>query len=79
MTTKTVGQFTYANGQLSGPAEYMREQGNARVDSILAGTDVLFNMGREFQPDSVTLLLVTLQTDYAGWKGTRELLAGLGR
>ena len=34
---KTVKRFTIENGVLSGPAKYMEEQGNAKLDRILAG------------------------------------------
>ena len=40
---KTVGQFTLsADGALTGPADYMRERGDARVAKIMAGEDVVF-------------------------------------
>jgi len=76
---KTVGQFTIDTEtcEITGPAAYMEEQGNARLKAILAGEDVVFNMGATRSPDVFTAVLVSLQTDYAGWKGTRQLLAGL--
>ena len=39
MESKTVGRFTFnpADGTVSGPAEYMREQGNARIAQIEKG------------------------------------------
>ena len=77
MKSKTVGAFEIRDGALYGPAEYMREQGNDKVERILAGNDVVFNVGCVKSPDVETALLVALQTDYAGWKGTRQLLASL--
>jgi len=76
---KTVGQFTFntETNVVEGPAEYMREQGSARLERIMSGNDVVFNMGVTRSPDVYTAVLVSLQTDYAGWKGTRQLLAGL--
>lgn len=71
-----VGEFTYENGVVSGPVEYMLERGNARLDRILRGEDSVFNAGCRFNPEVSTenLVLVSLQTDYAGWRGTRELV-----
>jgi len=74
---KTVGQFYTEDGSLFGPAEYMREQGNAKLDDILAGTDAAFNICVGFSPDVETAILVAMQTDYAGWIGARLLIAGL--
>ncbi len=76
-----VGRFTFneATGTLTGPADYMREQGDAKLDAILAGKDEAFNMSAHYSPNIPTAVLVHLQTDYAGWRGTRELTARLGR
>ena len=76
---KTVGQFTYdeKTGTVVGPKQYMDEQGSAKLDRILSGNDVVFNMGATRSPDVITALLVAMQTDYAGWKGTKQLLEGL--
>ncbi len=72
----TVGRFIYEDGTLTGPAEYMRERGDARLAKIVAGEDVVFNFGAmSGRGDTITLVLVSLQTDYAGWLGTRELLS----
>jgi len=78
-TTITVGAFTYnrETGEVSGPEEYMRERGFARIARIEAGQDVVFNMGCTRSPNVETAVLVSLQTDYAGWKGTRQLLNSL--
>lgn len=69
---KTVGAFTLEGGALSGPAEYMREQGVAKC---LAGESVVFNVGLTRSPDAETALLVTLQTDYAGYLGMKRFNA----
>lgn len=76
MSTK-VGEFTYADGVVSGPAEYMRERGNDRIERILAGTCSAFAAGVRFGAgvDTATLVLTSLQTDYAGWKGLRSMVA----
>lgn len=75
--TTTVGQFTIENGELSGPADYMCERGKARLESILAGNDPVFNMGLRHSPSPETAMLVSLQTDFAGWKGERQLREAL--
>ena len=66
-----------AGGAVSGPAEYMRERGDERLKRILSGTDTVFNAGLRFAAnvDTATLVLTSLQTDYAAWLGARSLLA----
>jgi hypothetical protein len=72
----TVGEFTFADGVVTGPGEYMRERGSERLDRILRGDDAVFNAGARFSAESAEkLVLVSLQTDYAGWKGLRSLVA----
>ena len=72
MATKTVGRFTLTDGSLSGPAAYMTEQGNAKLDRILNGHDTVFNMTSHLSPDIETAILVALQTDFAGWLGFKQ-------
>ena len=79
---KTVGKFTFDGSQLSGPARYLEERGNALIDRITAGEDAVFNLTAHLAPDPATALLVRLQTDYAAWLGERQLrgwLAGKDR
>ena len=73
------GAFTYntETNQVAGPAAYMAEKGSARLERIMNGQDVVFNMGCTRSPSVEMAVLVSLQTDYAGWKGTRQSLAGL--
>ena len=77
----SVGAFTMDSetGTVTGPVEYMNDQGSARLARIASGNDVVFNMGCTRSPNVFVAILVSLQTDFAGWKGTRNLLAGLGR
>jgi len=70
--TKKVGQFEIRDGAVYGPAEYMRERGNARIAKIEAGNDAVFNFGCLKSPDVETAILVSLQTDYAGWRGMQS-------
>ena len=72
---KTVGRFTYdsESGEVTGPALYFKEQGDARLSRILEGKDELFNQTAHLSPDIPTAVLVWLQTDYAGWLGRQEI------
>lgn len=72
MAVKVVGQFTYEDGILCGPRDYMLEQGNNVLDKILAGEDTIFNLTKDQSPDVETAILVRLQTDYAGWLGLKQ-------
>jgi hypothetical protein len=69
-----VGAFVYENGSISGPADYMREQGFSRIKLIEGGFDHVFNYGVSSgeSPSVEVAMLVSLQTDYAGWKGLRD-------
>lgn len=71
---KQVGAFTIDNGLLSGPALYMEEQGNSKLERILSGNDTVFNASVLHSPDIETGILVAMQTDYAGWLGQQELV-----
>ncbi len=72
MPSKRCGQFSMEDGILTAPRTCMEEQGNALVDKILAGEDMIFNMTSGQSPDAETAILVRLQTDYAGWIGFKE-------
>ena len=77
---KTVGAFKYEDGAVFGPADYMREQGNDYLDKIEAGNCAVFNYGAMTgKGDTVTLVLVALQTNYAGWKGMQQFQKGAKR
>lgn len=73
MAVKVVGRFTYEDGILLGPRDYVLEQGNTLLDKILAGEDTIFNMTNDQSPDIETAILVRLQTDYAGWLGLKQV------
>jgi hypothetical protein len=77
----TVGRFTYdpETGTVSGPAEYMREQGNARIAQIERGGSVADQMIIGRAPNVVVGILVVLQTDYAGWHGSKVFFQGVAR
>lgn len=65
MPLKSYGRFSMEDGVLTGPRTYMEEQGNALVDKILAGEDVVLNMTSGQSPDVGTAFLVRQQTDHA--------------
>lgn len=72
MTVTTVGRFTYdpADSTISGPCDYIRsDQYRRLIASIEGGTNHTFRAAVEYSPDFVTALLVTVQTDFAGWHG----------
>ena len=73
----TVGRFSYENGTITGPAQYMKDQGNDLIDRINAGTDEILNMTAHYSPSPIQAVLVRLQTDYAGWIGVKQLLDSL--
>ena len=73
MEDKKVGAFEVKAGALYGPKTYMKEQGNTKLEEILAGDSVVFNYGIKQHPDLATALLVAMQTDYAAWKGMQTL------
>jgi hypothetical protein len=79
MSATTVGRFKYEGGQISGPAEYMNGAGDVKLEKILSGNDLAYNTMIVASPgtDPVTMILTALQTDFAGWLGQRELIAGL--
>jgi hypothetical protein len=72
MAVKIVGRFTLEESVLCGPRDYMKAQGNALLDRILAGEDTVFNMSSDQSPDIEIAILVRLQTDFAGWLGFKQ-------
>lgn len=80
--TWTVGSFTAdAAGNIVGPRDYMEDPDGyaACMARIEAGNDAVFNYGAQSRPGAATveLVLVAVQTHYAGWVGLRSSLAGL--
>lgn len=72
----TAGRFRFdaGSGQISGPADYMRERYQERMQAINAGRDSVANMGLAMHRNVVMAVLVSLQTDYAAWAGMREFI-----
>ncbi len=74
----TVGNFTLSISgdriSVVGPARYMREQGNARLEQIAAGKDVVANYAWQqgTNRNLFDAVLVSLQTDYAAWLGMQR-------
>lgn len=79
MATVECGRFKLIDGNtVEGPGEYMAERGNALIDRILRGEDTTFNLTAHLSPSAELAVLVRLQTDYAGWLGTRQMHSWLG-
>lgn len=73
-TTRTVGSFIYTNetGQISGPADYMNTRFKDRMTKIYAGQDSVVNYGLSDGREIISLVLVSLQTDYASFLGMKS-------
>ena len=82
----TIGAFTIENGTVSGPETYMREQGLAWLrrlnDGIKVGhVPVVVEHGYRYNREAGKsadeamdiAILVAIQTDYAGWRGMRQM------
>ena len=70
--TVTVGEFTFdpSDSSISGPASYMRSEDYRRcIQSIQDGSNTTFKLACEHAPSFEIALLVTIQTNYAGWHG----------
>ena len=81
MSKRTVGPFTLdmATGDLVGPADYMASENYRRkMAAIEAGTDML-STSPFASRDLGTAILVSIQTDYAAWRGQQELLRAVAR
>ncbi len=79
--TVEVGKFTFdpTDGTITGPAAYMRSDDYRRcVQSITAGTSHTFRACCEHSPSFEVALLVTIQTNYAGWHGMETFNRRLG-
>lgn len=77
MAILTAGRFTYdtATNQVTGPADYMKAQGSAKLDEILEGRSAGFNAMLTCAPlgsSPIMIVLVALQTDFAGWLGMKQ-------
>ena len=76
---RTVGSFTYdpTTSTIEGPAAYLNSAEYAEViRKIKRGDDPCGAF--HFSPDAITALLVTIQTDYAGWHGMQTFNAMRG-
>lgn len=76
-----VGQFEYKDKAVYGPKTYMTEQGNAKLNAIMTGQAAGFNAMLTARPDvnPMQMVLVALQTDYAGWIGMKQFNQSLSR
>lgn len=81
-TDITVGEFTYhaETETISGPKAYVEEGHLARVVAeVAAGTKASFNHNPHAATHPIRSLLVSVQTDYAGWRGYRDLFGSSPR
>lgn len=82
-STHQVGSFFYNHQtkEISGPADYMADRFQDRMEKIYAGRDAVFNYGSanpvQGGPDAVSLVLVSLQTDYAAYLGMKSFGRGV--
>ncbi len=76
MTEKTrqVGSFSYNNetGLISGPADYMTTRFQDRMSDIYAGRNAVVNYGLSEGREIISLVLVSLQTDYSAFLGMKS-------
>lgn len=60
--------------RIVGPKDYMEERGNDLIRRIGNGEEKeKFEMYLSFQPDPLIALKVLIQTDYAAWKGNKQV------
>lgn len=85
-TLRRAGQFEIvqepgsSNYGVIGPRAYVESaQFQECLAKIQNGESAIVNYGSQFSKsaDTLSLILVAIQTDYAAWLGTRELVAGL--
>lgn len=63
---------------VSGPADYMNSRFPALKAEIESGNSYLFNYSIRYKGLSLqSALSITVQTDYATWHGTNQLLSKL--
>jgi len=70
----TVGRFSWDGQAVTGPRAYMEDPqgwGKAKA-SLESGSNVLIGAA-PIGTSPITLMLVAVQTDYAGWCGHKEM------
>lgn len=78
LARKQVGKFFIVNMVMSGPTDYMEVRGNALMDRIEAGKDIVFIENLKTTPidpltgdvDIEIALLQRVMADYLAWKGS---------
>lgn len=79
--TWEVGEFTLTeSGTITGPAAFMESEQYARkVAEIQSGRCPVFNYGAAgASPSAEVAFLVSVQTEYAAWKGAQLFRAQTG-
>jgi len=76
LITKTLKPMKFSftdDGSIRGPARYMNQRGNDLIDDILNNADDQFSGFLRHAPSTEQAILARLQTDYAAWKGQKEI------
>jgi len=74
----SIGEFTADKNvqtedlSISGPKSYMDERYEQVMKDIADGQSAVFNMAGMRGVPTTQAILVTLQTDYAGWVGMKD-------
>lgn len=68
-----LGLFSLDSNVLAGPAGYLTSPAfDVKMENIKAGRCSVFNYAIQNGSDYGTALLVSLQTDFAGWLGMQQ-------
>jgi hypothetical protein len=63
-------------GTVTGPADYLDSDYFRRcIDMLNRGQSAVFNYGAHAGHETCRLIEIVLQTDYAAWRGQRQLAA----
>ncbi len=71
-------RFDFTNNQIEGPADYLDARGDVIIEMI-DGNHAGLNAALVSRPSAgmMQVLLTMIETDYAGWLGAQQLIAGL--
>jgi len=76
-----VGEFTFDGQYVTGPKDFMESESWRHLrEQIAHGQNAVLNyaISSGQSPSVEVALLVTIQTHYAGWRGTRDFLRTVG-
>ena len=82
MTKVVYAEFTVVEEDglmtVTAPKDYWKERGKALFHKIMAGNEEGFYQLVPLTESNAQAVAIRLHCDYAVWKGTQSLLAGLG-